>query len=71
MHARTENVSIHVQRMIHVLLLQIVKLLVISLFAHVRMDTLEIQELNANYVSTKIDVYSIYSIYNYFYFYHT
>ena len=67
MHVRTENVSIHVQRMIHVLLLQIVKLLVISLFAHVRMDTLEIQELNANYVSKKIDVYSIYSIYNYFY----
>ena len=53
MHARTENVSIHVQRMIHVPLLQIVKLLVISLFAHVLMDTLEIQELNANYVSTK------------------
>ena len=66
MHVRTENVSIHVQRMTHVLLLQIVKLLVISLFAHVLMDTLEIQELNANYVSTKIDVYSIYSIDNYF-----
>ena len=54
MHARTENVSIHVQRMTHVLLLQIVKLLVISLFAHVPMDTSEILEPNANYVSTII-----------------
>ena len=52
MHVRTENVSIHVLRMTHVLLLLIVRLLVISLFAHVPMDTSEILEPNANYVST-------------------
>ena len=54
MHVKTENVSIHVLRMTHVLLLLIVRLLVISLFAHVPMDTSEILEPNANYVSTII-----------------
>ena len=38
--------------MTHVLLQLIVRSLVISLFAHVLTDTLEILEPNANYVST-------------------